>query len=162
MGWPIEVRKMLHPVLSVPDTLELDRLLELFRRNRTQMAIVVDEYGGTDGLVTIEDVLEELVGAIHDEHRDQRPEIVRRGEASWLVDGTTHLRDLSEAVGQPELHATAPEQVSTVGGVIQAVLDRVPVTGDCVEWGNLSLKVEKMDGLRVDRVSVTRKPQPPG
>jgi putative hemolysin len=156
LGWPIELRKMLHPVLLVPQTIELDQLLELYRGKQTQMAIVLDEYGGTEGLVTIEDVLEELVGAIHDEHRKQQQEIVRRGEASWLVDGMTHLRDLSEAVGQPELRSAAPRQVSTVGGLVQALLDRLPITGDCIDWGDLSLEVVEMDGLRIDRVLVTR------
>jgi len=160
LGWPIEVRKMLRPVLLVPETLELHQLLELFRRQRTQMAIVLDEYGGTEGLVTVEDVLEELVGVIHDEHREQPQEIVRRDEASWLVDGMTHLHDLAEAVGRPEVRSAAPRQVSTVGGLVQALLDRVPVTGDCIEWGNLSLKVMEMDDLRIDRVLVTRRTKP--
>lgn len=162
MGWPIELKKLLHPVLFVPETCELDQLLKLFREQRTQMAIVLDEYGGTDGLVTIEDVLEEIVGAIPDEHRFQQPEIVQRDGAHWLVDGTTHLHDLSDAVGLPELRATAPEQVGTVGGVVQVLLDRLPVAGDRVEWGPLVLEVEAMDGQRVDRVLVTRNapPQP--
>ncbi|HLA84340.1 MAG TPA: hemolysin family protein [Thermoguttaceae bacterium] len=156
MGWPIEVRKMLHPVLFVPETLELDQLLALFREKRTQMAIVLDEHGGTEGLVTIEDVLEELVGAIHDEHRDQQQEIVRRDAASWLVDGATRLRDLAEAIGRPELASAGPPQVTTVGGLIQTLLDRLPAAGDSIQWSDFTLKVVRMDALRIDRVLVSR------
>ena len=89
MGWPIELRKLIRPALLVPETLRIDKLLESFRQKRTQMAIVLDEFGGTEGLVTMEDVLEELVGEIHDEYRqEQKQRIVRRDARSWLVDGT--------------------------------------------------------------------------
>jgi putative hemolysin len=80
MGWPIELRKMLHRALFVPETMPLDRLLELFQTEKNQLAIVLDEYGGTEGLVTLEDVLEELVGEIHDEHRrEEAAAFTRRG-----------------------------------------------------------------------------------
>ena len=71
MGWPIELRKLLHRPLFVPESMTLDRLLELFQKERNQLAIVLDEYGGTEGLVTLEDILEELVGDIHDEHQEE-------------------------------------------------------------------------------------------
>ena len=81
MGWPIELRKLVRPALLVPETMPIDKLLELFREKRTQMAIVLDEFGGTEGLVTMEDVLEELVGEIHDEYRqDREQEIVQRDD----------------------------------------------------------------------------------
>jgi putative hemolysin len=157
LGWPIEVRKMLHPVLLVPETIGLDQLLELYREKQTQMAIVLDEYGGTEGLVTIEDVLEELVGAIPDEHRAQHQEIVQQEEASWLVDGMTSVRDLSDAVGQPDLLPATTPQVSTVGGLVQATLDRLPAAGDRIEWGDLTLEVVEMDGTRIARLAVSRR-----
>ncbi|MBN2216839.1 MAG: HlyC/CorC family transporter [Pirellulales bacterium] len=160
MGWPADLRKILHPALMVPETLPLDQLLELFREKRTQMAIVLDEYGGTEGLATIEDVLEQIVGAIHDEHRSAHPGIVRRDETSWLVGGTTRLRDLAEAVDDPELGSAGPQQVSTIGGLIQSALDRVPVGGDRIEWGRFSIEVVKMEGLRVGQVLVSRKASP--
>ena len=87
MGWPIELRKLVRPALLVPESLRIDKLLERFRQKRTQMAIVLDEFGGTEGLVTMEDVLEELVGEIHDEHRAERQQqIVARDDSSWFVD----------------------------------------------------------------------------
>jgi putative hemolysin len=159
MGWPIEVRKLIRPTPLVPETLRLDQLLDLFHTKRTQMAVILDEYGGTEGLVTMEDLLEELVGEIHDEHRrDEEQEIVRRDETSWLIDGMVTIGDLLETVGQPELRATAPQDVTTLGGLVQTLLGRIPVVGDRTTWHNLDLEVVDMDGLRVDRVLVTVQP----
>ena len=93
LGWPIDLRKLLHPALFVPETLTLDRLLERFQERRTQMAVVLDEFGGTEGVVTLENVFEELVGDIRDEHdRDREQQIVQRDEHSWLVDGRCRSR----------------------------------------------------------------------
>ena len=95
LGWPIELRKMLHRPIFVPETMPLNRLLELFQKERNQLAIVLDEYGGTEGLVTLEDVMEELVGKIHDEHRRDEADIfVKREDGSWLVDGSAGIEDL--------------------------------------------------------------------
>ena len=99
MGWPIELRKLVRPPLLVPESLRIDKLLERFRQKRTQMAIVLDEFGGTEGLVTMEDVLEELVGEIHDEHRAERQQqIVARDVASWFVDAGLPLHELLERI----------------------------------------------------------------
>lgn len=159
MGWPIEVRKLLRPAPFVPETLRLDQLLDLFHAKRTQMAVILDEYGGTEGIVTMEDVLEELVGDIHDEHRrDEEQAIVRRDESSWLIDGMVTIGDLLETVRQPELRAAAPHDVTTVGGLVQTLLGRIPVVGDRTVWHSLALEVMDMDGLRVDRILVTLQP----
>ncbi|NUQ66512.1 MAG: HlyC/CorC family transporter [Pirellulales bacterium] len=161
MGWPIEVRKLLRPAPLVPETLRLDQLLDLFRTKRTQMAVILDEYGGTEGLVTMEDVLEELVGEIHDEHRrNEEQEIVRRDESSWLIDGAVSIGDLLETVGSPELRTAAPQDITTVGGLVQSLLGRIPVVGDRTTWHNLAIEVADMDGLRIDRLLVTRHPKP--
>jgi putative hemolysin len=155
MGWPIELDKLLRPAPLVPQTLPLDRLLSVFRKERTQMAIILDEYGGTVGLVTMEDVLEEFVGEIYDElRRDQGPAMVRQDETSWLVGGTVHLRDLLETIGRPELHPSAPRDINTVGGLIQWLLDRIPNTGDRATWNDLWMEVVEMDGVRIARVLV--------
>lgn len=100
MGWPIELRKMMRRAVFVPETMPLDRLLELFRKERTPFAIVLDEYGGTDGLVTIDDVLSELVGEIHDDRRADEPEaFVERADGSWLVEGSADIDDLTKRFG---------------------------------------------------------------
>ncbi len=156
MGWPMELRKLVRPALLVPETIPLDRLLELFRERRTQMAIVLDEFGGTDGLVTLEDVLEELVGEIHDEYRqDRTQDIVRRDAKSWLVDATVSLDDFLVQAGLEELRTTSHREFSTVGGLIIHALGRIPRVGDRTQWEGLYLEVVDMDGPRIDRLLVT-------
>ncbi|MBN2024463.1 MAG: HlyC/CorC family transporter [Pirellulales bacterium] len=152
---PVELRRLLRPLLMVPETLEIDRLLEMFRKEQTQMAVVLDEYGGTEGLVTLEDVLEELVGAIHDEHRREDAKVVRRDETSWLASGSTGVADLLEVIGRPELRSAIPSNVSTVGGLLQAQIDRVAVVGDRTVWNGLSLEVTDVVGQRIERLLVS-------
>ena len=161
MGWPIELRRLLRPAPFVPETLSLDRLLQMFRKERTQMAVILDEYGGTVGLVTMEDVLEELVGEIYDEHRrDEEQETARRDETSWFVSGTVNLRDLLEVVGLPEPHSGTPQNANTVGGLIQWLLGRIPDVGDRTSWNGLLLEVTDMEGVRIDRILVSVQQEP--
>ena len=155
MGWPIELRKMMHRALFVPETMPLDRLLELFQKERNQLAIVLDEYGGTEGLVTLEDVLEELVGEIHDEHRrDEATAFVRRDDGSWLVDGGAGVEDLAQRLDVKLGDGT--RDYSTVSGLVLAELERIPAPGDVVRWQGLVLEVVDMDGRRIDKLLVRR------
>jgi putative hemolysin len=158
LGWPIELRKMLHRALFVPETMPLDRLLELFQKERNQLAIVLDEYGGTEGLVTLEDVLEELVGEIHDEHRrDEVAAFTERADGSWLVDGGAAIDDLVDRLGlKSDGHS---RDYSTVSGLVLATLERIPVEGDTIRWQGMQLEVIDMDGRRVDKLLV--RPAPP-
>ena len=155
MGWPIELRKIMHRALFVPETLPLDRLLELFQKERNQLAIVLDEYGGTEGLVTMEDVLEELVGEIHDEHRrDEASPFVQREDGSWLVEGGAGIEDLAQTFG---LKTDAlPRDYSTISGLVLAELERIPTAGDIVRWQGLQIEVVDMDGRRIDKLLVKR------
>jgi putative hemolysin len=155
MGWPIELRKIMHRALFVPETMPLDRLLELFQNEKNQMAIVLDEYGGTEGLVTLEDILEELVGEIHDEHRAARhTAFVRRDDGSWLVDGSASIEDMAETV-DVKLDG-APRDYSTVSGLVLARLERIPATGDVTQWQGLTIEVVDMDGRRIDKVLIRK------
>lgn len=155
MGWPIELRKMMHRALFVPETMPLDRLLELFQKERNQLAIVLDEYGGTEGLVTLEDVLEELVGEIHDEHRrDEATAFVRRDDGSWLVDGGAGVEELAERLDVKL--GDVPRDYSTVSGLVLAELERIPAPGDIVRWQGLVIEVVDMDGRRIDKLLVRR------
>jgi putative hemolysin len=152
----IKLRKMLHPPLFVPETLPLDRLLDLFQKKRTQLAIVLDEFGGTQGMVTLEDVFEELVGEIHDEHRrDKEQEIVRRDDGSWLIDGGVSIDDLAEVLGLKQLEGPATRRYSTVAGLVLRQLGRIPEIGARTTFDGVELEVVDMDGQRIDRVLVT-------
>jgi putative hemolysin len=152
MGWPIELRKIMHRALFVPETMPLDRLLELFQKEKNQLAIVLDEYGGTEGLVTLEDVLEELVGEIHDEHRHEASQFVQREDGSWLVDGGAGVEDLADKLGI-KLDAV-PRDYSTVSGIVLAELERIPAAGDTLRWHGLLIEVVDMDGRRIDKLLV--------
>ena len=152
MGWPIELRKIMHRALFVPETMPLDRLLELFQKEKNQLAIVLDEYGGTEGLVTLEDVLEELVGEIHDEHRHEASQFVQREDGSWLVDGGAGVEDLAKKLGI-KLDAV-PRDYSTVSGLVLAELERIPTTGDTLRWRGVVIEVVDMDGRRIDKLLI--------
>jgi len=156
MGWPIELRKILHKALFVPETMPLDRLLEMFQKEKNQLAIVLDEYGGTEGMVTLEDVLEELVGEIHSEHHRHRDApFVDRGDGSWLVDGGAGVEALAEVFGlrlDP-----GPRDYSTVSGLVLARLERIPSTGDTTDWQGLSIEVVDMDGRRIDKLLIKKR-----
>jgi putative hemolysin len=155
MGWPIQLRKIMHRALFVPETMPLDRLLELFQKERNQMAIVLDEYGGTEGLVTLEDVLEELVGEIHDEHRrDQDATFTPRDDGSWLVDGGAGVEKLAETFGLRLDHV--PREYSTVSGLVLAQLERIPSAGDSTIWNGLVIEVVDMDGRRIDKLLIRK------
>ncbi len=159
LGRPIQLRKMLHPALFVPESMPLDRLLELFQEEHNQLAIVLDEFGGTEGMVTLEDVLEELVGEIRDEHRREKVELlVKRDENSWLVDGMLSVADLIERLDIRDVDDSEPRGFSTVSGLVLDGLGRIPVVGDATEWNGLRLEVLGMDGQRIDRILATRMP----
>jgi putative hemolysin len=159
LGWPIELKKLLHPALFVPETMPLDRLLQLMQEKHNQLAIVLDEYGGTEGMVTLEDVVQELVGEIRDEHqRDEEQHFVQRDDESWLVDGSVGIGNFIDHLN---IRADSePRSFSTVSGLILERLGRIPAIGDKTEWNGYELEVVDMDGQRIDRILVRRLPAP--
>ncbi|MFO0919386.1 MAG: hemolysin family protein [Planctomycetaceae bacterium] len=160
LGRPIDLRRLIRPPLFVPKTLSIGRMMELFQEHRTQLAIVLDEYGGTQGMVTIEDVLEMLIGDIHDEHRrDKEQEIVQRDDGSLLVDATVNLTDLQQALDVNRWTDPPPRGVGTIAGLVLALLKRPPKIGDFVEWSEWKIEVIDMDGPRIDRILIQRLPE---
>ncbi|MDP1798658.1 MAG: hemolysin family protein [Planctomycetaceae bacterium] len=159
LGRPIDLRRLVRPPLFVPKTLNVTRLLELFKENKTQLAIVLDEYGGTQGMVTMEDVFEMLVGNIHDEHRgdhirDQAQSIVRREDGTWLIDGLVNLHELQQTLSISRWTEAVPRGVGTLSGLVIGVLKRPPKVGDVLEWSDLKIEIVDMDGPRIDRLLV--------
>ncbi|MFC0681097.1 hemolysin family protein [Lysobacter korlensis] len=141
--------------LRVPETMRLDSLLTELRQRGYQMAIVVDEYGGTAGVVTLEDLVEELIGEVSDEHDRSRVDVVRSRD--WLTfPGLLRPDELLERAG-----VTVPEDgpYETVGGWLMSELGRLPVVGDHVEIDAGVFRVERLDGRRVDRVRFTPRPE---
>lgn len=158
LGWAMELRKLLHPALFVPENMTLDRLLELFQEKHNQLAIVLNEYGGTEGMVTLEDVVEEIVGEIRDEHRRfEEQKIVQREDKTWLIDGTVSVADLIEKLDINPDKAWESRGFSTIAGLILDRLGHIPSIGDKAQWEGLELEVVDMDGQRIDRVLVSPK-----
>jgi putative hemolysin len=157
LGWNMELRKLLKPALIVPESMPLDRLLELFQEQNNQLAIVLDEYGGTEGMVTLEDVIEELVGDIREGHQhDHDHMFVERDANSWLIDGGFTVADLIRRLDLRQVNGDEPRTYSTVSGLILHELGRIPKIGDATDWNGLRLEVVDMDGQRIDRVLVSR------
>jgi CBS domain containing-hemolysin-like protein len=136
----------------VPETVGLGPLLVDLRAQGLQMAVVVDEYGGTSGAVTLEDVVEELVGEVADEHDRTRSSLARQADGSWALPGVLRPDELHEATG---LRVPEDGPWETVGGLLMARLGRIPAEGDEVVEGHVRLVVERMDGRRVERVRVS-------
>ncbi|MEO8337659.1 MAG: hemolysin family protein [bacterium] len=147
-GWQALVR----PAQFIPTSKAIDVQLRDFKMSRTHIAIVSDEFGGTAGLVTIEDVLEEIVGEIHDEYDVEEPEIKQEGGRCFWVSGRVSLEELSEVLGQNFLQ----DDVNTVGGLVYETFGRVPRAGESVVVGAYKLVVERVRGRRVERVYFER------
>jgi CBS domain containing-hemolysin-like protein len=154
---PKDLREIARPAFFVPESKRLDDLLTDMRKQRVHMAIVVDEYGGTAGLVTIEDLLEEIVGEIEDEYDIGEALIVRVSDDEALLDGRVSIEDLNELFGSH----VEDEDYDTVGGCVFHELGRVPATGDIVEADGVKLTVLSVEGHRVRRLRATRSEEPP-
>lgn len=155
---PLNLREMAQrrPVLVVPETLSLDLMLERFRREKLTLAVVIDEFGGTAGIVTTEDIIEEVVGEIQDEFDEESAPFEVLGERELRVQGSLLLDEMNQHF---DLNLTHPE-VYTVGGLIMSLLGRIPEAGDEVKADGVQFTVEVVDGRAVESVRVML-PEPP-
>ena len=143
-------RIMKEPVFA-PASLSIGNLLKQFQSTKTHLVVLLDEFGGTEGIVTMEDVLEELVGEIYDEHDEISEEIVRGEDGTVTVDGGMQLEELLEDYSLPNTW-----DADTVGGWVSEMLEKVPETGDSFELEDLRFTVAEMDGFRVTKVKIER------
>jgi putative hemolysin len=150
------LRSLLRTPVFVPESMTIDDLLHEFQRRKVHIAIVLDEYGGTAGLVTIEDLLEEIVGEIQDEYDTEEPMVVRLSEDEARVDGRADIDDLAELF-DTDLGLEDADEYDTVGGLIYHRIGGVPSPGDEVDVDGLHLTVESTDGRRVSKVLVARR-----
>jgi CBS domain containing-hemolysin-like protein len=153
----MELVPVARKLIYVPETARLEKLLQLLLERKLHMAIVVDEYGGTVGLVTLENILEELVGQIQDEFDQEKPLLVKTGENTWEIDGLLPLHDLAELTNQ-EL---SDDDVTTASGWVTHRLGGFPKQGEIVVVGDYELRVEDVEGMRVSRLKLTRKAETP-
>jgi len=147
-----DITKIMQEPVYAPTTLSLSKLLKLFQAQKTHIVIVLDEFGGTEGIVTMEDVLEELVGEIYDEHDDVDQELVNMGDGSRLVDGGMQLSDLMDLLGLKDTYTA-----DTVGGFVAEVLGIIPFVGAEFETDDLRGLVTQMEKRRVTQVRVWKK-----
>ena len=153
----IRVQKLLRPAAVIPESKRLNALLKEFRASHNHMAIVVDEYGGVAGLLTIEDVLEEIVGEIDDEHDHEEAEFIRpdgdrNGKPSFAVRALTRIEDFNEYF-ECELD---DEEYDTIGGLVMHVLGRLPRRGEKITFGGFEFSVIRADKRRIDALQVQR------
>jgi putative hemolysin len=158
-GGTPNLRAQLREALFVPDSMPAFKLLEAFRTSHRHLALVMDEFGAVEGLVSVTDLLEGLVGALPGDPRDAAGAIVARSENSWLVDGAAPI---GEVATQFELEIPGDEvgAYHTLAGFVMARLGRIPRTADTFDYGDLQFEVVDMDGRRVDKMMVTRVPSP--
>lgn len=145
------IGRLVREAYFVPEGKKIDDLLREFQLQKIHMAIVVDEYGGTAGIVTLEDILEEIVGEIRDEYDHESPLIRRTGEGSYAVEGRIALDDLREVIGVD----LPSEEVDTLGGFLYHLLGRVPAEQEQLEYGGVSFRIERLEGQRIAEVRLT-------
>jgi putative hemolysin len=151
-----DLRTLLRTPVYIPESMTVDDLLHEFQRRKVHLAIVLDEYGGTAGLVTIEDLLEEIVGEIQDEYDVEEPMIVRLSDDEARLDGRASVDDLAELF-DTNLGLEDEDEYDTVGGLIYHRIGGVPTPGDRVEVDGVTLTVESTDGRRVGKVLAVRR-----
>ena len=150
-----DITKIMKEPVFAPASLSISNLLKLFRTSQTHLVILLDEYGGTEGIVTMEDVLEELVGEIYDEHDEVSEEVVEQEDGTLIVDGSMQLQELLEKFGGEHDEYDA----DTVGGWASEMLEKVPEVGDSFTLDRHEFTVTEMDGFRVTRMKVTELPE---
>jgi putative hemolysin len=156
-GKPLDFADDAAKALCVPDTLTMVELLEAFKKHRQHLALVIDEYGEIQGLVTMNDIMEALVGDVATVEDSAEPDIVQREDGSWLVDGAIFIERFKEAIGLDQALADEDgHSYRTLGGLAMKVLGRMPQVGDRFLSGGLRFEVVDMDQNRVDKLLVTR------
>ncbi len=158
LGGAIDVAALLRPLLYVPPSMPLVVLLQKMQKERTHMALVIDEYGGVDGLVTIEDLLEQVVGEIDDEHDTEDEHLwAEDGNDIWLIQARAMLDDLTDAIGIDLREGVEDEDVDTMGGLVYLLLGRVPARGEVIGHpAGHEIEVTDADPRRVKRVRLRK------
>jgi CBS domain containing-hemolysin-like protein len=163
LALPLADANIIRKLLYVPPSMRAIDLLAQMQASRIHLALVVDEYGGTDGLVSIEDIVEQIVGEIDDEHdSDEPPSIVRQPDNSFIADARASLEDVRSVIGEDFLNGEAGEEVQTLGGYLVSHLGRLPVRGEVISGpGNFEVEVLDADPRRVKRLRIgVRKERP--
>ncbi len=152
----VDIRKIIKPPFFIPETMKIGLLLREMQRKRVHLALAVDEYGGVSGLVSIEDLIEEIVGEIRDEYDTESP-VIHLADGALLIDASINLKDLKE-----DYHIALPEspEYETLGGFLMTTLQRIPQKGDVVEIEGKKIRIVEMVGQRISKVKLEKLPEP--
>ncbi len=153
----VEIAKVLYKPLFIPSNLEALRVLEFFKKSGIHIGLIVDEYGSIEGLISLTDILEAIVGDIPTVNEADEKEIVKRDENTWYVDGLLSVDEFKEYFNLKKLPGEKTGSFHTIAGFVMDRLGRIPVTGDKFEWDNYTFEIADMDGNRVDKVLVIKK-----
>lgn len=155
-GAPIDLQEVLIPPIFVPENAPALQVLDVFKTAQPPIVMVIDEYGGLQGLLTIHDILEAFVGEITSWEALGDPSIYRRSDGSWLVDGRLQIDEFMEAFQISRMRDYDRGHYETVGGFAMVELGKIPVTGDQFDWGEYHFEIVDMDGFRVDKVLIKK------
>jgi putative hemolysin len=159
---PLNLESVLQQPLFVPRTVPALQVLESFKQSGKHIALVVDEYGGIEGLLTHHDILEAIAGEIPFNENQAEPRAVQRDDGSWLLDGMLPIEEFKEIFNLESLPGEIKDAYQTLGGFVFTQLGRVPTVGDHFDWGSLRFEIVDMDGKRIDKVLVSAAGNPTG
>lgn len=150
-----DLKSIAHPPLFIPESLYAKKVLELFKKNKNKFGVVVNEYGGMEGIITLHDLTESIFGDILEENEIEETPIVKRKDGSYLVEASMNIGDFMEEMGILFYEDLDHEDFNTLGGMTMYFIERIPVTGDIFTYQNLQFEVVDMDNGRVDKLLVT-------
>lgn len=150
-----DIQAVLQEPLFIPESTPALDVIQTFKNTGAELAVIIDEYGGVLGLVSLNDILEAIVGEVITPYGEDEPEAIRREDGSWLFDGMIHIDELKDYLDIDELPDEDEGDYETLSGLVMSELGRIPVSGDYFEWKNMRFEVMDMDGRRVDKVLVT-------
>ena len=152
------IAKLIRPILLIPETMTLDNLVLEFKESHGQMAVVIDEFGGTSGLITLEDVLEEIIGDVQDEFdEEEETDIKEIGPDTYMANAMMRIDELAEYFNI-EQSSFEEDDVETIGGLVVKLLGRIAVVGDSVSFNGLSFTVQEVDGARITKLKIYKEP----
>jgi putative hemolysin len=154
----VDIRASVTQPLFVPEAITVLKLLELFKESGVHIALITDEYGSIQGIITLHDIFEAIVGDIRSLGESTEPQVVVREDGSWLIDGDTPVEELKDILSVDSFPGEERGYYRTIAGFIIFILQRIPKTGDHIEFGGLRYEVLDMDGNRIDKVLVSRVP----
>jgi len=149
----LKVKQIMHPPIFVPYTTHLSELFRKLQKEKTHLAIIVDEYGGVAGIITIEDLLEEIVGEIEDEYDLKKEKIISLENKSFLIDADTNINEVNEKIGTHFPEKT--EAFESIGGFIIHFLGRIPQKGETIEYQNLKINITEADEKHIEKIKLT-------